>query len=72
MPYYKNIEEIERDIEILKLKNQIEEEKLKLRWFQIKEDLAPKNLFQNFISGASKSISAFQLLNSFLRKRRKR
>lgn len=69
MSYYKNIAEIERDIEILELKNQIEEEKIKLRFYQIKEDLSPKTLARNFILGATKRFSALKILNHFIRKR---
>lgn len=69
MSYYNNVKEIEKDIEILKLKNQIEEEKIKLRFHQMREDLSPKTLTRNFILGATKSFSGLKILNHFIRKR---
>lgn len=68
MSYYKSIEEIERDIEILKLKSQIEEEKMKIRFYQMKEDLSPRNLFGNLFADASKGIAIFRVLRSVYKK----
>lgn len=72
MSYYKNIEQIDRDIEILKLKNQIEEEKIKLRFHQVKEDLNPKTIVSDLISNATKSFSILKILTSFIGGRRRK
>lgn len=68
--YYNNIEEIERDIEILKLKTEIQEEKIKLRIQHLKADLAPKTLFQDLLLETTKGISALGIIRRLIRKRR--
>lgn len=71
MSYYKNIEEIERDIEILNLKSQIEEEKMKIRFYQMKEEMAPRNLFANLFADASKGIAIFKIVRSLYQRIRR-
>lgn len=72
MSYYKNIEEIERDIAILKLKSEIQEEKIKLRFEHLKEELSPSSLIQGLIGGNSaKSLGILGLVLGLLRKRRR-
>ncbi len=70
MGFYKSIEEIEKDIEILKLKSDIQEEKLKLRMYHAKEDLAPQNLFRELLAQTSIGISVIKLIGRFLRRKK--
>jgi len=70
MGFYKSIEEIERDIEILKLKSSIQEEKIKLRMYQTKEDLAPQNLFKDLLAQTSIGISIFKIIRQVLKRRK--
>lgn len=42
---YNSFEDIDRDLQILKLQRQIDEEKLKLSVEQVKQELYPSNLF---------------------------
>lgn len=72
MSYYKNVEEIERDIEILKLKSQIQEEKLKIQFYQMKEDLTPSNLFRNIFADASRGIAIIKIVHSIYKRLRRK
>lgn len=53
MKEYSSFEEIDRDLEILKLQNQIDKEEIKLSIARTKEGLSPKYLF-NSAAGALK------------------
>lgn len=70
--YYKNLLEVEKDIQILQLKNEIQEEKIKLKLGQMKQDLSPQNLFQDVFANASKGIMAFKILRNLFKKFRSR
>lgn len=47
MKQYSSFEEIDRDLEILKLQNQIDKEEIKLSYARTKEGLSPKYLFES-------------------------
>lgn len=66
--YYKNLLEVEKDIQILQLKNEIQEEKIKLRLGQMKQDLSPQNLFQDVFANAAKGITVFKILRNLFKK----
>lgn len=70
MSYYKSTDDIDRDLEILELKSQIEEEKIKLRFREVKEDLNPKIIAADIIANATKSLSILKIVTSFISGRR--
>lgn len=47
MREYKNFDEIDRDLTLLKLQKEIDKEKIILSYNQTKESLAPKRLLKN-------------------------
>lgn len=70
MSYYESIDDIERDLEILELKSQIEEEKIRLRFKEAKQDLNPKVIAADLIANATKSLSILKIVTSFISGRR--
>jgi hypothetical protein len=47
MREYKNFEEIERDLQLLKLQKEIDQEMVKLSYNQTKESLSPKRILKS-------------------------
>lgn len=70
MRYYTSIEQLDTDLEILKLRKEIGEEKIKLNFAQLREETAPKNLFKSAIAELSDKIS-FDTLLQFINRRRR-
>lgn len=71
MKYYRNLGEVERDIEISKLRADIEQEKLKLRANAVKRSFSRQSLLQNLFMETGKRISFAAVINA-LRPRRER
>ncbi|HLS30245.1 MAG TPA: DUF6327 family protein [Flavobacteriaceae bacterium] len=77
MSYYESIDDIDRDIEMLELKSQIEKEKIKLRFHQVKNEFSPKTIAADLVASATKSFSVLKILTSLVsgvrgRKRKRR
>ncbi len=71
MRHYKSIEQLDTDLEILKLRKEIGEEKIKLHLSQLREETAPRNLLKSALAELSNKISLDTLLQ-FIDKRRHR
>lgn len=64
---YSSFEEIERDMKILQLQREIDEEKLKLAFQSTKEELNPINILGGF-SGIAKKLALSLVTNKILKR----
>jgi len=72
MNYYRNLKDVERDIEISKLKADIEEEKLKLRVAKVKQAFSGRSLVRNAFTNPGSKLSFFSLINAYMKRRKRR
>lgn len=64
---YSSFQEIERDMKILQLQREIDEEKLKLAFQSTKEELNPINILGGF-SGIAKKLALSLVTNKILKR----
>lgn len=63
MKYYHNYQELEKDLSVAKLKTEIEQEKLKLRWAETKMELSPRKLVSDMVPQAAKGFLTKKLID---------
>lgn len=69
---YKSLDEVDGDLKILKLKADIEEEKIKLNFNQIKEELHPKNLLTDLFGQVTRATLFGNLINRLSPKKKRK
>ncbi len=68
MRKYRNLNEIDNDLRLLKLKVRLEKEKINLDIAQIKKQTEPQMLAKNLISAGIRRISILSLVRRLFRK----
>ncbi|WP_300564989.1 DUF6327 family protein [Flavobacterium sp.] len=63
---YSSFEEIDRDLEILKLQKEIDYQKLSLSIEKTVDGLSPHSMIQNFLGGFGGAITQFGLLQKIV------
>lgn len=69
MKTYKNIQEVDKDLSIFKLRADIEEEKLKFHAAQLKEELSARALVVDLIPSFIKRFVFKKIIGRFKKKR---
>ncbi len=72
MKYYKSIRELDRDLDILKLKTEIEQEKVKLHFGELKQSLSPKTMLSGIVPQVAKGFVLKKVFDKFRRKKKRK
>ena len=66
MREYKNFEEIDRDLKLLKLQQEIDKEKVMLSYNRTKESISPKNILKSAAGSLLKNAIIFKATTKVL------
>ncbi|MAZ26763.1 MAG: hypothetical protein CL868_06755 [Cytophagaceae bacterium] len=66
MKFYRNFEEIDRDLQIKKLQNQIDREQIKLDFNNVKESLSPVSFIANITGAIAERAFVVKAVNTIL------
>lgn len=70
MRKYKNLEEIEMDLKILKLQARLEREKINLDLIRLKKQTTPQALVKSLLTQKRSGALLFRMVRGLLRRRR--